>query len=72
MVMLTHMAVQTRARWCHHVYMTDDRRVRQGEAEADEFEAWVITTRRKQGLPPRVEDPVVISRIADSMLGGRR
>lgn len=29
-----------------------------------DFEAWVIQTRRAQGLPPRVEDLAVLSRIA--------
>jgi hypothetical protein len=26
--------------------------------------AWVETTRRRQGLPPRVEDPAVLDEIA--------
>lgn len=32
---------------------------------ADDFEAWVISTRLAQGLPPRVKDPIVIARIAE-------
>ena len=30
-----------------------------------DLEAWVIRTRLAQGLPARVEDPVVLARIAD-------
>lgn len=30
-----------------------------------DLEAWVINTRLSQGLPARVEDPVVLARIID-------
>jgi hypothetical protein len=32
-----------------------------------DLEAWVIYTRLAQGLPARVEDPIVLARIADLM-----
>ena len=32
---------------------------------SEDIESWVIYTRLDQGLPARVEDPVVLGRIAD-------
>lgn len=47
---------------------TARRRDRASERIDDGLERWVIATRRAQGLPDRIEDPVVLARVAALLL----
>jgi hypothetical protein len=45
------------------------KRRRSEQYDEPDFEDWVIATRRAQGLPDRIEDPVVLAQVAALLRG---
>lgn len=41
------------------------------ELNLAEVEAWVTASRAAQGLPPRIDDPLILARVAHRLVGAQ-